>query len=777
MDQEKKMEHSQGEPVKKRPVRYDENGNPIPPKKRPVRYDENGNPIPPKKRPVRYDENGNPIPPKKRPVRYDENGNPIPPKKRPVRYDENGNPIPPKKQPVREEEPLPKVEEEEQEAAQIEKPEREAEEKAEPVRRLKDVKNPSDQTKKSDKRSDGKNKTKYVGIGLSALQGLASVVLFAILLMVDMLPTKYLVVIGIMMAVFLAFTILSQCSKAGKKVGWVFALILSVLFMVGSVYIWKAHSVIDEVTTEQPTTQLSDVSIVVMADSPAKGLIDLKGKKFGVQKIIDRENTEETLVELEKKMNYHVTTVEYESLKSQVQALYNGDVEAIVINEVYRSMIQEDFKDFNTKTRVLDAFTYEREVKKKPAKADIKVDTESFNVFLSGNDAYGKVTLANGRSDVNIIATVNPKTKTILLTTTPRDYYIMLPNGHYDKLTHAGLYGIETSMETLEDLYGIQLDYYVRVNFSGFQDIVDALGGVDVNSKYEFSAQGFYYEKGMNHLNGEAALAFVRERYTFADGDFQRGRNQMLMIEAMMNKILSSAILTNYMDLMDSVSTCFITDMPRDKINDLVKMQLNDGAKWTILSNSVMGYGNMRSTYSGGSEPLSVVDPDQGDVELASKLIQQCMDGEKVVIPDKKEAGIYTGSSIGSIGLNPQTESSLMNSQSVEMSSTVTIDPESSVNSSENSGGGMENFGSQESSDTSVPEINSSAPVVDPGNSETSGESSGTEPSTESSEQSPGGDSSETEPLAPETSDIVSEPTTEEPTETTNSMGAMDSAA
>ncbi len=681
-----------------------------------------GSEIPKKKRPICYDENGNPIPKKKRPVRYDENGRPIP-RKRSGSYDENGDPVPVKRrpQPQASDRPIP-----------LRKPAQSVNEKQENITESILVEGEGKQEKQ---RTEKKLKRNYVGIVFASLQMIVSVVFFIVLLVLDMLPVKYLVVIGVILAVLLSFTILSQFAKAGKKVGWVFAAILILILGIASVYIWKAHDVIDEVTqTEQPTTKLSDVSIIVLADSPYTGLQDLKGKDFGVQKLLDRENTELTLNDLESKFEEKVDTVEYESWKSQVQALYNQDVEAIVINELYRSLILEDFENFDEETRVLDGFSYvkEVEVNQNSSKADIKVDTDPFNVYLSGNDSYGKISMEAGRSDVNIIATVNPKTKQILLTTTPRDFYVELPfygGGYYDKLTHTGMYGLDTSIETLENLYQIEIDYYVRLNFSGFRDIVDALDGVEVYSAHEFtSVKGVYFSQGMNYLNGKEALAFVRERKAFVDGDFQRGRNQMAMIEALANKIFSPAILTNYMDLMNSVSSCFITDMPRGKINDLVKMQLNDGAEWTIISNSVMGYGNSRTTYSTGNEPLSCVDPDVGDVALATELILKCMNGEKVVIPDKEAEGIYQGSRLGSVGLNYTTQESSLNTLQSGVTSTVTGDSGnlSSPSLEQSTGfGGQDSGNSSSGSHIVTPEVNQSSAVtsdsgITNGNSSTS---------------------------------------------------------
>ena len=245
--------------------------------------------------------------------------------------------------------------------------------------------------------------------------------------------------------------------------------------------------------------------------------------------------------------------------------------------------------------------------------------------------------LSDGRTDVNILATVNPSTRQIVLTTTPRDYYVELPfySGCMDKLTHAGIYGIDCSIETLENLYDIDIDYYVRINFSGFQSIVEALGGVNVYSEYTFSTGKYSFTQGYNYVNGPAALAFVRERYSFESGDVQRGKNQMAMIAAIVDKISSPAILTNYMGMMDSLSSCFITNIPRETISELVKLMLNEGGSWNIVTNSVNGYGNMLPTYSGGSQELSVMEQDPAAVQEAHDMIKACENGEIVSAPAK----------------------------------------------------------------------------------------------------------------------------------------------
>ena len=610
--------------------------NRAPEKRRPpVRYDENGRPIPPKRPPVRYDENGRPIPPKRRPIRYDENGKPIPPSQRiPARYDENGKPIRPK-------------------APQAKTPAASTSNSRSMTSQNKTVtgtgyaryqENKEDifdrdaymkeQGKgKQEKQENAKKKRNVFGIILIILQALFSAVFMTCILVLDMLPTKYVIAIAAVLVVLWVFTMVSQKFKAGRIVGKIYAILISIILILGSVYIWKTHTVIDEITTE-PAMRVSDVSIVVMNDSPAKGLQDLAGQIIGVQSQVDRENTDSTIEDLNNLLSTPAMTAEYPDVMEAVDALYAGSVNAILINEVYRDIILDVYPKFDAETRVLNTFTYETQVIHREERPEVKVDEEPFTVFISGNDAYGTVSLADGRSDVNILITVNPTTKQVLMTTTPRDYYVELPfySGCMDKLTHASIYGVDTSIVTLENLYGIEIDYYIRINFSGFERIVDALDGIEVYSDYSFTSTigGFYFNQGYNYLYGETALAFSRERYAFSDGDFQRGRNQMKVISAIIDKILSPSILMNYLSLMDSLSGSFITDMPRDKIADLVKMQLDDGAEWNIVSNTVLGTGTMRTTYSGGRQSLSVVIPDSYQVQQAADLIH-AVENEEII--------------------------------------------------------------------------------------------------------------------------------------------------
>lgn len=563
------------------------------------------------------------------------------------------------------------------------------------------------------KEQEEKSSRNISGMILVILQGLVSVVFGVLLGILNILNTSYMAVIIIVLALLFLFTLITQFYRNGRPVGKVFAVLISVVLIIGSLYLWKTYSTVSKVSAgSQITTKETKMSFIVMKDSPLTGQEDLSGKQIGIMKTQDRQTTDQALDNLKGKVAEAPVTMEFTSQENLINALYDGRVDCILMNEALRSIVVEDIKpNFNEETRLLDTFTVEEKVETS-TKKNISVDEDPFTVYLSGNDQWGEVTIDSGRSDVNIIATVNPKTKTILLTTTPRDYYVPLyfsdteggGDEYLDKLTHSGVYGMDCSMSTLEKLYGIDLDYYVRINFSGFQNIIDALGGIDIDSPYTFTTSdgSHTYQKGMNHLDGYGALLFCRERYAFSNGDLQRGQNQMLMIKAMVKKIMSPAILPNFMNLMDQMSNCFITDIPMSSITDLVKYQLSTNTDWTIITDSVTGYGASRISYAMGSY-VSVIVPDYDDVDQAKELIRKCLKGEKITQPkENSDIEVYQNNGGNDSGQAPQYE---YNSGT----STVIEDPGSSV---------------EESSQEIVTPIVDPGQSIDPGSEESSGESS-----------------------------------------------------
>ena len=287
------------------------------------------------------------------------------------------------------------------------------------------------------------------------------------------------------------------------------------------------------------------------------------------------------------------------------------------------SLIDESVEGFSDQVKILYQYGIKTEIKEEK---QVSVD-EPFNVFISGIDVAGPIT-TNSRSDVNIIMTVNPQTRKILLTTTPRDYYVTIPGisgEQRDKLTHAGIYGVDASMATLEQLYGIEISYYARVNFTSLETIVDALGGVDVNSEVEFEKNGYSFHKGINHMDGAQALTFSRERYSFAEGDNQRGKDQEAVLTAVIQKATSPAILKSANEILVSVSDCVETNMTQDEMAKFINMQLTEGGSWNIESQAAYGTGDTQACYSSGSQLLYVMWPDETVVSDVSKKIKEVM--------------------------------------------------------------------------------------------------------------------------------------------------------
>lgn len=311
----------------------------------------------------------------------------------------------------------------------------------------------------------------------------------------------------------------------------------------------------------------------------------------------------------------------------------NGDVGAIILNSAYLDVVSEieGYEDIESRVREITQIMVNIETETNEPQAH-SGDLEPFTVYISGIDSrMGLYTVS--RSDVNIIATINPITRQMLLVSTPRDYFIPLSisNGARDKLTHAGIYGVQVSMDTLAMLYDTQIDYYFRIDFNGFENIIDNLGGINVYSDYEFTSK-YHYMKGKNYLNGEQALSFARERYSFPDGDRQRGKNQMAVIRGVIQKAQSVEVLTNYMHLMDSVEGSFETSVPYELIAALVRDGLKLRGDWDVVTYSVSGADGNEVTWSQGVHAY-VMWPDQQMVDIAKELMERVRAGENVEAP------------------------------------------------------------------------------------------------------------------------------------------------
>lgn len=471
----------------------------------------------------------------------------------------------------------------------------------------------------------------------------ASLALYIRLMATGMLSNLYLIILMVVLIVLNAVSVIVQLplrrNKAGKLIMGIVSLLLSGAMLYGVVAVNSVQSALSKIVGKMTETEITEVR--VMNDNPATSMGDTKGYTFGYIADADTKNTQSILDEISKSFGT-IKSKEYSSMTALADALYDDEVDAILINQGYVDLLTEKdgYTDFRDQTRVLYTYTTTHEVD--PIVPNTSITKEPFVVYCSGIDARVDDISAKSRSDVNILAVVNPTTKQILLVNTPRDYYLPLArNGEMDKLTHAGLYGIDESMKVLGNLYGVQADYYVRVNFAGLVKIVDALGGVDIESDANFTCvpmetpngngdytyQKYSFTKGINHVNGSQALAFARERKAFADGDNRRGQHQMTVIKAIVNKACSSAVLTKYQELLKAASDAFITNMPYADISSLVQMQLGDMADWNITTYAVSGEGSTEYCYALGDKAWVMI-KDSSKVNTAKNMIQQVINGE-----------------------------------------------------------------------------------------------------------------------------------------------------
>lgn len=471
----------------------------------------------------------------------------------------------------------------------------------------------------------------------------ASLALYIRLMATGMLSNLYLIILMVVLIVLNAVSVIVQLplrrNKAGKLIMGIVSLLLSGAMLYGVVAVNSVQSALSKIVGKMTETEITEVR--VMNDNPATSMGDTKGYTFGYIADADTKNTQSILDEISKSFGT-IKSKGYDSMTALADALYEDEVDAILINQGYVDLLTEKdgYTDFRDQTRVLYTYTTTHEVD--PIVPNTSITKEPFVVYCSGIDARVDDISTKSRSDVNILAVVNPTTKQILLVNTPRDYYLPLArNGEMDKLTHAGLYGIDESMKVLGNLYGVQADYYVRVNFAGLVKIVDALGGVDIESDANFSCvpmetpdgngdytyQKYSFTKGINHVNGSQALAFARERKAFADGDNRRGQHQMTVIKAIVNKACSSAVLTKYQELLKAASDAFITNMPYADISSLVQMQLGDMADWNITTYAVSGEGSTEYCYALGDKAWVMI-KDSSKVNTAKNMIQQVINGE-----------------------------------------------------------------------------------------------------------------------------------------------------
>ena len=501
------------------------------------------------------------------------------------------------------------------------------------------------------KQSDKKSKKWKIAAGIIlVIQALISIVSVGIVVWFNLLPLKYLVLIGLILIWLLTlvyyFFYSGVRKKKGKKltaqkkkrklyikrsIGGVISAITMALCIVASSMVWQAGNALANIADNVVVTDT--VSVYALADNPAESVADIKDGVFAITQNYDYEHTKTTLDKIRENLGQDVHTQNYDTVFDMVDALYAGNVDAMILNVAYVDVIrdQKGYEDFSDRTKTL----YDHEVKTSVVQENTQdtrdITKDPFIIYISGSDTRN-LKLATSRSDVNILAVVNPASKQVLLLNTPRDYYVetTVSGGMRDKLTHCGIYGIDCSMGTLTNLYEENVDYYVQINFNGFETLIDAIGGITVEAEKSFrtSEGGYYISQGTNQLSGAVALSYVRERKSFADGDNARGRHQMQAIEAIIKKVSSgTTVLNNYSAILSSMEGMFATNMSSSEISALVRMQLTDMASWNIKSFAVTGTGSSQKTYSMPTKRSYVMIPDESQIDYARKLVDKVVDG------------------------------------------------------------------------------------------------------------------------------------------------------
>lgn len=464
---------------------------------------------------------------------------------------------------------------------------------------------------------------------------LACMAFLTTLLMVDSFPSKYIITILILLLIIMIIIITLLNSRKVKtkkrKLGVFLSILLIAALGVGSYYLFSTYSMFNQISENNKQTE--DFHVIVLADSSYNSAEDIKGQEVIVTEAESATYKEAKGILMSECEVTYTAKEDYLTVGQQLISKKGKTQDNIIfVNNPNYEMLCEDIDGFKDGTKIIHTISIETEMKDISKRVDIT--KEPYNIYISGIDTYGSIN-TTARTDVNMIMTVNPQTKEILLTSIPRDMYLTLHSyGAKDKLTHSGIYGIEETVATVEDWLNIDLNYYIRVNFTTLVEIVDVIGGVSVESEYAFSSSvsPYSYSAGTNQLDGEAALYFARERKSLAGGDNERVKNQQRVMKAIINKVTTSpVILTKYTQLLDAVGGNIQTNLSDDDISAFVKMQLNDLGGWEITTNSIKGKGTSATTYSMGSQKLSVQIPVEESVAEAQQKISKIMYSQEAV--------------------------------------------------------------------------------------------------------------------------------------------------
>lgn len=507
----------------------------------------------------------------------------------------------------------------------------------------------------------------FAGILLLA-QTLASGYVFYRAYTLGMIPGKLLFIFGGLLLILLFLNYLLFFAGTRKNVGRTFrrfiAIVLAAAICGGSLYaanvMNSVNNTVDKITVNNKETVAATMDVYILSRDTATSLADCKDYIFGVVGGSDGPASHAAVTKINSEIGGTVKDSCFSSLTALADALYDNQIQVALIDQNYVSILMEtdNYSDFEEKAKLLTSINVtpdeltnaaatnpykviaaDQPVNIAPATGKVNfIDQQPFIVYISGSDTRDTMFKVS-RSDVNILMVVNPQTKQILLLNTPRDYYIPNPassSGAKDKLTHLGIYGVDCSITGLENLYGCDINYYVQINFTGTETLIDDLGGISIDNPQGFSARGYNFPEGEITMNGPQAVVYARERYAFIEGDNMRGQNQMRLIKAIIKKLTSSStfLILNYKTILADLEGFLVTNLDSDEIDALVKMQLNDLADWNVKSYAVTGDGGYDITYSMSGQNLYVTYPDSSSVKRAQNLIDKVYRGETLTDAD-----------------------------------------------------------------------------------------------------------------------------------------------
>ncbi|MFC3927415.1 LCP family glycopolymer transferase CpsA [Streptococcus caprae] len=437
-------------------------------------------------------------------------------------------------------------------------------------------------------------------------------------------------IFAIALAVNFLLTLICIVTKKAKKTTTVLLVIFTLVSALGLVGV---RSAVDLANRVNGTAMFSEVkmSVMVPVSSSVQDISEVSSVLAPTT--LDQESIDQLISQLSTTKGLTLSLESTDSYLTAYESLMAGQGQAMVLSSSYESLLEDVHSDYASNLR--EIYSYTITTTKQSTTEDAKQeDGDVLNIYISGIDTYGSISTTS-RSDVNIILTVNRKTKKILMTTTPRDSYVPIAGGgnnQYDKLTHAGIYGVDSSIQTLENLYGIDINYYVKVNFTSFINLIDQLGGVEVYNDQAFTAhtnKDYTFEVGNVTLDSAGALAFVRERYSLANGDADRANNQMKVIKAIIDKMTSFNSISSFTTIINHLGSSVQTDMSLETMMNLANDQIESGGNYVITSQAITGTGStgQLTSYAMPSASLYMLSIDENSLNTAKAAIQAVEDG------------------------------------------------------------------------------------------------------------------------------------------------------